>query len=229
MMRRKIRLIHQIEITSRCNLKCKYCVHPKMTRAKVDMDWGTYKKCIELVKHSVEEHRQNELNICGIGESTLHPEFVQFIAYAREQLGYSLTILLSTNGIEVTEELCKALQPYGVYFYVSVHRPEKAGPAIQLLSRYGMLCGVDANAATNATNWAGQVNWFVSSPETTCFWVPDGRVFVDSQGNIRTCCYDGDGKSFLGTVWDDVFNMETMPYSLCNTCHMNKNLGALND
>jgi len=28
--------IHQIEITSRCNLRCKYCVHPHMERAKVD-------------------------------------------------------------------------------------------------------------------------------------------------------------------------------------------------
>ena len=224
-MKRKIRLVHQIEITSRCNLKCKYCVHPTMKRPKVDMDLATYKAALELVRISVNEFGQRELNICGIGESTLHADFVEYARLAREAVGPAVTILLSCNGIGITEEFVSAVKPYRVLFYISMHRPEKAGPAIEILKRHGMLCGVDANAAINATDWAGQVKWFVSSPETKCFWVPDGRVFVDSEGNIRACCYDGDGKSVIGHVTDDnVFDLETSDYELCKTCHMNTNL-----
>lgn len=224
-MKRKIRLLHQIEITSRCNLKCKYCVHPKMTRAKVDMTWDVFKRCIELVKVSMREHGQNELNICGIGESTLHPQFLDFLAYARAQLGHGIVIVFSTNGIEIDDELAKKMAPFKPSVYVSMHRPEKAGPAVEALKKYGILRGVDANAAVSATNWAGQVEWFVSAPNNTCFWVPDGRVFVDAEGTIHGCCYDGNGVSNFGSVMDeDFFNKETTPYELCKTCHMNTNL-----
>lgn len=224
-MRRKIRLIHQIEITSRCNLRCKYCVHPKMIRPKVDISQETFERAIELVKYSVHYYGQTEINLCGIGESTLHPLLVDFVKYTREQLGNGIVITFSCNGLEITEELAIALKPYRPMIYISMHRPEKAGPAVEILKRHGLLCGVDANAAISATDWAGQVEWFISSPSETCFWIPDGRVFVDSEGNIRSCCYDGDGKSYLGTVWDDdIFSKETHPYVLCDTCHMNNNL-----
>jgi len=68
----KIQAIHQIEITSRCNLRCKYCVHPKMVREKGDMDRETYIKSLEWSAHFHKLNNQEELNLAGIGESTMH-------------------------------------------------------------------------------------------------------------------------------------------------------------
>ena len=68
-----IRAIHQIEMTSRCNLRCRYCAHPTMARVKADMDDATFAKAL-LWARQLPSH---ELNLAGIGESTMHPEFVR--------------------------------------------------------------------------------------------------------------------------------------------------------
>lgn len=44
----KLTAIHQIEITSRCNLRCRYCVHPHMGRVKEDMEPATFAKALNI-------------------------------------------------------------------------------------------------------------------------------------------------------------------------------------
>ena len=45
---------------------------------------------------------------------------------------------------------------------VKLHRPEKAGPAVEAYRKIGALDGVSADPSINAYDWAGQVEWFNS-------------------------------------------------------------------
>jgi len=221
MIQSHVKAVHQIEVTSRCNLRCKYCVHPKMLREKVDMDWETFEKAIAWAKICVHNGTQNELNLAGIGESTMHPDFCNHMRHARMELGLAPLIIIASNGVSLKEEHVKTAADFNIKIAVSLHRPEKAGPAVELCKRYGVLWGVSADPSTAAINWAGQLDWHVSAPTTECGWVAQGRIFVTSKGDIETCCLDGDGKSIIGNIHiDKMEDIVTKPYSLCDTCHL---------
>lgn len=211
--------IHQIEMTSRCNLRCRYCVHPKMARAKIDMDEATFVRSLMWVSTFVRRGTQGELNLAGIGESTMHPEFVRYVHLAREALGWGRALVLATNGLLMTDELAQAIAPSKIMVWVSLHRPEKAGPAVEALRRAGILAGVSADPSISAIDWAGQVQWHVSVPERRqCPWVKGGWCVVLADGRVSRCCFDGSGIGVLGTVHDDLPSVETSPYALCRTC-----------
>lgn len=227
-----VRNIHQIEITSRCNLRCRYCVHPTMKRAKADMDVETYVRALSWAKilrdRLPEEQRaQYSLNLAGIGESTMHPAFLDFLAMARESLGPEQDLVLATNGLLVDDALAQAMKPFRPRVFVSLHRPEKAGPAVEALKRAGLIAGVSADPSVSATDWAGQIKWHVSAQRTRCPWVTGGWAIVFSDGRLSRCSFDGTG---VGTIKnsrggeanvnvDDVTQLETSPYSLCASCH----------
>lgn len=217
-----IQAIHQIEITSRCNLACRYCAHPKMTRAKVDMDAETYERALYWAARFVKAGTQGELNLAGIGESTMHPDFASYVIRAREAVGSGCRITLATNGLLMTEELAELLGDYNVHTWVSLHRPEKAGPAVVLLKKYNILYGTSSDPSVSAIDWAGQVDWFVSAEleDNRCFWVLDARVFVLSDGRVTRCCLDAEGQGLLGTVEDSLDKFITSEYSLCAACHL---------
>jgi hypothetical protein len=218
-----IRAIHQIEMTSRCNLRCRYCAHPTMARSKADMDDATYAKAL-LWARQLPSH---ELNLAGIGESTMHPEFVRNVHFAREAVGPNLPLVLATNGLLMTLELARAIAPARPRIWVSLHRPEKAGPAIEVLKQvqnevgYQMLFGVSADASIDAVDWAGQVKWHVSTKQKgePCQWVKPGRVFILSDGRVARCCFDAKADDVIGTVDDDLTQLQTAPYKLCAACH----------
>ena len=212
--------IHQVELTSRCNLACVYCVHPTMTRAKIDMAEGTYLACLKWARLFVEKGTQIEFNVCGIGESTMHPRFVEYVQLAREELGEKVEIVFATNGLLVDEELAAALAPYRPKVGVSLHRPEMAGPAIEALKKHGLLAWIGSDAATASVDWAGQVKWHVSAPAMPCMWVKDGRVFVLADGRVSPCCFDGLGSEAICNIKEfDPEQHFTRPYRLCKNCH----------
>lgn len=212
-----IRTIHQIEMTSRCNLRCRYCAHPKMARAKLDMDDATYAKSLLWAQRL----RGGELNLAGIGESTMHPEFVRNVFLAREAIGEQTDLILATNGLLMDDALAQAIAPTRIRVWVSLHRPEKAGPAVEALKRAGILAGVSGDPSIAAVDWAGQVNWFVSTPQkgVPCPWVKPGRVFILADGRVARCCFDATADDVIGTVDDDLTHLQTAPYKLCATCH----------
>lgn len=209
--------VHQIEMTSQCNLRCRYCAHPKMPRAKMHMELDTYLKSLAWAQRSV-----GELNLAGIGESTMHPEFVRYVHFAREAIGWNRDLILATNGLLMNDDMAQAIAPTRIRVWVSLHRPERAGPAVEALKRAGILAGVSADASIAAVDWAGQVNWHVSTPVKgqPCNWVRPGRVFVLADGRVARCCFDAKGDDVLGTVFEDVFAMRTSAYDLCANCHL---------
>jgi hypothetical protein len=213
--------IKQIEVTTRCNLRCKYCPHPKMQRPKEDMSWETFEKALKWVKYFLELGLQRELSFTGIGESTMHPQFPAMLQAARA-LNVNMPIVFSTNGLPTfTEEIASLCQQLNVGVMVSLHRPEVAGKSIEIAKKYGVLKYVNTQFADSAFNWAGQVdNWYVSAPKLTCEYLRSGWGVVLFDGKITTCCLDAENKGVVGTVDDAPGSLKIKPFSLCANCHM---------
>lgn len=212
--------IHQIEITSRCNLRCRYCVNPTMVRPKQDMSPDLFSAAIGWALRFQREGTQGSLNLAGIGESTMHPHFIDYLRFARETLGPKQDLVLATNGVLMTDELAEAMAPYRPRVYVSMHRPEKAGPAVEALKKVGLLVGVSADPTLAATDWAGQLKWHVSAARGPCPWVRNGWAMVLSDGRITRCSFDGSGVGVFAHITDDLSTKHTTPYALCAKCHL---------
>lgn len=211
--------LHQIEMTSHCNLKCRYCASPTLKRPKMHMTRETFVTALSWVSYFAEHCGQEEVNLAGIGESTMHPEFIDFLALARITLGPDIDIVLATNGKLMTDALAQAMKPWNPIVFVSLHQPVYAGPAVECLKRAGLLKGVSNDPSIAATNWAGQVKWHNSAaPGRKCPWVVQGKTMVMSDGRLTTCSLDASGIGVIGHINDDLTKIQTKPYSLCRTC-----------
>lgn len=224
---RPIREIHQIELSTFCNLRCKYCPYPWQEKLrnqpKMHMDWRTFERAIEWAVRLNGSNK--ELSLTGVGEALLHPEFVNMLAYARECLPDN-PLVFSTNGLLLTEELCETIARYRPQIYVSMHHLIKSGPAVEAAKKYGLLAGVNNSPATSAFDWAGQVpNWYVSAPKSPCEYLRSGWAVVLVDGRITTCCLDASAKGVVGHVDDPIESLTIpgtglKPFSLCEKCHM---------
>lgn len=223
---RPVREIHQIELTSRCNLRCHYCPHfPNLPRPKEDMTWPTFESSMDLIEYYVRQGTQTELSLTGIGEAVLHPNFLEMVEKSRAVIGFSRMLTITTNGLLFDDKLCAALVPFRPAVFISLHRPEKAGLAIEAAKRHGMLAGINNSFATSAFNWAGvQKNWFVSAPKIKCEYLRSGWGVILVDGRITTCCLDADGSGVVGTVNDDPKTLMLKPWGDdkkgCSACHM---------
>jgi Radical SAM superfamily len=223
---RPVEAFHQIEVTTFCNLRCVYCPSRHLDRPKYrnqpkqDMELAVYERALEWCSHFAEAGTQKELSITGIGETLMHPEWRTMVRLAREALPEAF-INFSTNGLLLDDEACEVLAEQSCGVYVSLHRPEKAGPAIECAKKHGILVGLNDAAATSAFDWAGQLDWIVSAPPDPCGWLGAGWAAVLVDGRVTTCCLDAAAKGVVGHVDDEIEEgMYLKPYSLCNTCHM---------
>jgi len=214
----KVTRIHQIEVTTKCNLRCKYCPHPKMKRDKDHMSMETFKQAMEHVKYYDSLNLQPELSLTGMGESFLNPLFMDMCEYARSV--YKGVILLSTNGLLVTEEIAEQLSRLNIYLYISLHRPEKAGLAVNIARKYNILADVNSQFATNAIDWAGQVDWEHTAPILPCAYLTKGWATVLKDGSVTTCCMDAEGLSVSGHVNDKIGSLTMDKAPLCDNCSM---------
>lgn len=213
--------IHQIEVTTRCNLRCRYCPHPGLEREKEDMDWSTFLDTISLVKHYDKAGTQGEISFTGLGEATLHPRFIDMLYYTRDNLPHQY-LCFSTNGLpSFTEEIAKACAEIKVDVFVSLHRPEVAVHAVNLCKDYGIFKNTNVSAVERSFNWAGQLDWPVTAENIACDYLKRGWGVVLVDGRISTCCLDAHGKQIIGRV-DDPLPIETAPGPLCENCHMVK-------
>lgn len=99
-----------IEVTSRCNLKCTFCDRqPYMKRGQFgDMDFKLYKRIID-------EGRENKLwsiKLSYRGEPLLHDKVIEMISYAKES--GILDIYFNTNGMLLTEEMSRRIIDAGL-------------------------------------------------------------------------------------------------------------------
>lgn len=226
---RPVRDVHQIELTTRCNLRCHYCPHfPELPREKVDMTWDVYLAALDLVRHFVRVGTQTELSLTGIGESMLHPRFIEAVAEARVAIGPSRMLTLTTNGLLLDDDVARSIAPFRPSVFVSLHRPEKAAFAVEVAKRHGILAGINNSFATASFDWAGsQKNWtpIRSAPKIKCEYLRSGWAVVLVDGRVATCCLDADGSSVVGDVWTDPAKLLLAPWkgktgNGCESCHM---------
>jgi hypothetical protein len=184
------------------------------------MSLETFERALEWCKHFDQAGTQGELSLTGIGETLLHPEWRTLVRLAREALPSNF-INFSTNGLTLDDDACKVLREHQIAVFVSLHRPEKAGPAIEAAKRAGIYAGPNASAATSSFDWAGQVDWEVSAPSAVCEWLRQGWGNVLVDGRISTCCLDAAAQGVVGHVDDPIEQgAEIQPYVLCKTCHL---------
>ena len=212
-----MKALHQIEITSRCNKACPYCIHPVMKREKQDMDEEVYSQAIKWAVQFQEQYNQEELNLAGIGESILHHYFIDYIKIARQALP-TMRIVLATNGSIMTKTLADAMAEHNILAWVTIHDMAEATKAIKMLKERHIFIGTSDHPATASMNWAGQVDWPVTIERSPCAWKHFGWLFVASNGDVLRCCQDGSDDSKIGTVWDDLDKLQPQRYNLCDSC-----------
>lgn len=83
--------ILKLELTSRCNLDCVFCLHSKIRRKAGDMDLEMAKRVtLEAMEMGVEEVQPQ-----FYGESTMHPDMAEYCSWAK---GQGLRVVFYTNG-----------------------------------------------------------------------------------------------------------------------------------
>jgi hypothetical protein len=214
-----VREIHEIELSSVCNLTCRYCPHPKLERAKAHMAWETFERTLEHVAYYCEHGTQGEVSLTGIGEAILYPRFVEALLRVRETIG-PRNIVMATNGVALTKDIAEVLAKLRVITFVSTHRPEKAGVAWQMLKDAGAVTGINTAFVDSSIDWAGQVKWHTAAPSHDCTYLGAAWAVVRQDGSVNACCMDAHSKYKLATVWDEPGTLVTRPIGLCGSCHL---------
>ncbi len=211
----EIKTVHQIELSSRCNLRCQYCPHPKLKRSKTDMSMEVYEASLAWAATMPSD----ELSLTGMGEAILHSEFIKMLYMAREALPFT-KLLLSTNGIALTDSMFTAMRETGTTLYISAHRPEIAGRALKRSLDAQVMTGVNNHIIASGFDWAGQVEWANLAPPHVCQYLTKGWATILQNGDIVNCCMDANGLYPCGNVMDTVLPtyFDVMP--LCHQCHL---------
>jgi pyruvate-formate lyase-activating enzyme len=110
----------EFELTNKCNARCVFCPHSKMTRPKGLMDLRQFCKALD----DIDRHRSSwwlnqaagrnvfpRIVFAGLGEPLLHPQTEAFIAACSEK-GYSTRLV--TNGLLLSREKVVALASAGL-------------------------------------------------------------------------------------------------------------------
>lgn len=97
----------QLEVTSRCNYKCRYCIVHNGTGSDVhgDMDMGLFRRIL------VHFPKSFYVQLQGQGEPLLHPQLTEMVRILEEQRRFSAII---TNGSLWTEEVSRELLEAGI-------------------------------------------------------------------------------------------------------------------
>lgn len=214
-----IREVHELELSSECNLACVYCPHPTLKRAKAHMSMDTFQHALKHVAHYVRAGTQTELALTGIGEAILHPRFAECVALARATIGSRL-LTMATNGVAFTREHAIVCREFGVQVYVSLHRPEMAGPALALLREERVVHNVNHAFVNSSLDWAGQVDWHVSAQKTPCMYLKLGWAVIRQCGSVDQCCQDAHSLYPLGHVHDEPGTWRAAMTPLCKSCHL---------
>lgn len=110
-----------VEITNYCNLSCKMCFRNEWSEKEGFMDEDLFRKIIFQAEKFPE---LSEIFFGGIGEPTVHPNFLEFLDLAK-----NFRVSFSTNGIlveEMAEEIVKKNNVDRVYVSLDCIPPAKS-------------------------------------------------------------------------------------------------------
>jgi spiro-SPASM protein len=106
---------YTVQIESRCQGTCTYCPYPEEYKKK----FGFLPSSDKAVRMTIDQFRPLVKQMAALsgdavvalsawGEPLLHPDFIDFIKAVIEEDG--LSVMVETDGIHVTEELCMAVK-----------------------------------------------------------------------------------------------------------------------
>lgn len=92
-----------VEFTNVCQLRCQHCdaQHPDIRGRAGYMSDATFARLVEQVRAL----RIRNLRVIGGGEPTLHPQCAEYVMQLR---GLAPFVSLTTNGLRLTEPVCRA-------------------------------------------------------------------------------------------------------------------------
>ena len=221
-----LQTITTIELSSKCQMACKYCVNRRMLdhgRKPAIMPDAVFERALSWLKQLCEQGTQKEVNINGNGESLLDPQIVERVRRIKAVMGYGM-VAGCTNGIVLTEPLARKLKAAGLdRLDVSPHSPLHARRAFQIIQRVGLMGIVNFGTIMQPHNWAGQIEPEYSVDHVNpipCVPLMEGRGYIQSEGQVSPCCYDYCNLGVYGSVFDDdLLSRPIKPFSLCDTCH----------
>lgn len=97
--------VARIEVTNRCNLACRMCLHQTLKEIG-DMDFSVYKKIINRLPESVAC-----INPTGFGEPLLHKDIIEMLRFAKFKHKYTEVY---TNATILDEDMSKNLLASGL-------------------------------------------------------------------------------------------------------------------
>ena len=102
-----LRNLH-IEVTTRCNLNCIYCLRRFWSGYEPgDMEFDVYLKILDQVEEL------ERINLYGFGEPFMNPRILDMVHYARRSFRDS-KIFLSTNGMLLNQSVIEKAVKYGL-------------------------------------------------------------------------------------------------------------------
>ena len=225
-MKTPITTIAAIELSSLCSNQCEYCPAPGQSKYRPTgfMDMDIYKRALEWVKHFTRQGTQREINMHGIGESTMHPDFIEMTRMARDVVSMGGDLTLATNGNHLTDRMMIDMIDAGMtHINLTGHKPRTIKNAVPLLNKYSksIKSNINMDFALIPNNWAGQVEGWVETVEYKlfCGWLDKGRCMVYSDGRITSCALDAHAQGIVGDVWSEPGSLGVEPFKLCETCH----------
>ena len=231
-MYKKVGCIKNLEVASLCNLACPYC--PASGQGDFRdvglMEDAILERSLYWLSVFVRNGTQRELNVFGIGEPTLHPKYLEIIAKCREIMPRYLQLRLNTNGLLATEELIEGMIVAGAdAIDLTDHDAESSMRTLRIFRRLHpkypeVKFGYSRDGIINPNNWGGLISWIEGEPDHPryiCPWLANGQVMIMSNGDVTRCCQDAHARGILGTVWDDLLEIDHTPFVQCQTCHEN--------
>lgn len=98
-------IIANIEITTYCNLNCKFCARSRLKKANQHMPLNLFENILGLLPSIY------KIVLVGLGEPLIHPQIVDFVKYAKSQ---QKQVGLVTNGMLLKPQLSKELLQAGL-------------------------------------------------------------------------------------------------------------------
>ncbi len=219
-----------INITSKCNLKCKICrgQYPELEKNPEEMSLSTFKTILSHLPRSIET-----VLLSNLGEPLLHPEIFKIIN-TTARAGFRP--ILFTNGTLLTSEMCSKLLASPLYsISVSTETDSKNCQEVRGINLFNLDITVrqllqlrtetnsrvrialslvihEANAKMLPqflAKWAGRVDDIKISPvqlnqknfrPQACVEYWRGNLSVRPDGLVTPCCADFTGNLIIGNA-----------------------------
>lgn len=213
-----------IELSNKCQLKCKYCINRLITSETGIMTDDIFDASCKLLEKLCARGTQQEVNLNGNGESCLDPQLAERVLRVKRIVGKERKVQLSTNGINLTAEMALDLKHAGLdMLYISVHSPYHTRRAVDIVKSAGLPGAINPGPFVASHNWAGQLEQehrVRIDFRIECHPLKEDRGYITRDGYITPCCYDYRNLGAYAHVMDDdAVTRSGQQYALCRDCH----------